>query len=161
MRRHVEAAAIVVVLALLAIAVVLDLSGHRLLVVSGSSMEPAIPTGSLVIVRPALPATLSVGDVVAFQLRGSTIAHRISAIEELGDARAFRTKGDASMVADPEPIAFDDRAGLLVAQIPLAGYLLGLLQAYGRILSIGVAAVIAILLLRGRWPVPFPLPART
>lgn len=160
MRRRLEAAATVFMLALLVTAVALDLGGFRYLYVSGASMEPAISRGSLVVVRPALPATLAVGDVVAYQLRGHTVTHRISAVEELGDARAFRTKGDANAVADPEPVAFDDRAGLLVAHVPLAGYALGLIQAQGRILSIGIALVIAVLLVRGRPAVTFPLPAR-
>lgn len=160
MRRQIDAATIALVLALLVGAVALDLSGYHAFVVSGASMEPAISKGSLVIVRPTLPAVLTVGDVVTYQHRGRTLTHRISAIEEFGDARVFTTKGDANDVVDPEPVAFDDRAGLLVAHVPLAGYLLGLLQAYGRVLSIGLALVIALWLLKERRILPFPLPAR-
>ncbi len=158
--RRIESAAVALVLALLVAAVVLDLSDHHLFVVTGASMEPAVAKGSLAVVRPTLPAALSVGDVVTFQRKGETVTHRIAAIDELGDARVFTVKGDANAVADPEPVSFDDRAGLVVAQVPLAGYLLGLLQAYGRFVSIGLALVIAVQLLRERRVRPFPFPAR-
>lgn len=155
-----DVAAVALALPLLIAFVALDLSGHHLFVVSGASMEPAIAKGSLVVVRPTLPATLGIGDVVTFQHKGRTVTHRIAAIEEHGDARVFRTKGDANAVADPEPVAFDDRVGLLVAQVPLAGYLLGLTQAYGRLVSVALALLVAFWLFRERRARPFPFPAR-
>jgi len=157
--RRLEVASIALVLVLLIAVVALDLSGHHLFVVSGASMEPAIAKGSLVVVRPALPAALAVGDVVTFQHRGRTVTHRIAAIEEHGDARVFRTKGDANDVADPEPVSFDDRVGLLVARVPLAGYLLGLAQAYGRLISIALALAIGLWLVKELRTRPFPLPS--
>ncbi|MBM4433892.1 MAG: signal peptidase I [Chloroflexi bacterium] len=120
MRRRIDLATTGLVLALLAGAAALDLSGHGLFVVTGSSMEPSVPRGALVIVRPTIPATLAVGDIVTYHLRGQPVTHRIAAIDEYGDARALRAKGDANAVADPDPVAFEDRAGLLVARVPLA-----------------------------------------
>jgi signal peptidase I len=158
--RRIDRATVALVLALLLGAAALDLSGHGLFVVTGSSMEPAVPRGALVIVRPTVPATLAVGDIVTYHLRGRAVTHRIAAIDEYGDARAFRTKGDANAAADPEPVAFDDRAGLLVAQVPLAGYLLGLIQAHGRTLALILAAALAVLVLRERSALRLPLPFR-
>jgi signal peptidase I len=153
-----ESAVVAVVLALLLVVVTLDLTGHHLFVVAGASMEPAVAKGSLVVVRPTIPAILAVGDIVTFQHSGQTVTHRIAAIDEHGDARVFTTKGDANEAADPEPVSFDDRVGLLVAQVPLAGYVLGLLQLYGRLVSVALALVIAAWALR-EWHVrPFPLP---
>lgn len=160
MTRRIDVATVGLVLALLIAVVALDLSGHHLFVVSGASMEPSIAKGTLAVVRSTVPAALAVGDVVTFQHKGATVTHRIAGIDEYGDARAFRTKGDANEVADPEPVAFDGEVGLLVAQVPLAGYLLGLLQAYGRIASIGLALLFAVSLLRERRALPFPFPAR-
>lgn len=157
--RRAEAAAVAAILALLVAVVALDLSGHRLFVVAGASMEPAIARGSLAVVRPAPPSALAVGDVVTFQHRGRTVTHRVAAIDELGDARVFTTKGDANDAADPDPVSFDDQVGLLVAQVPLAGYLLGLLQAYGRLLSLGLALLIAVRLVREGRARPFPFPS--
>lgn len=160
MTPRVHLATVGLVLALLIGAAALDLTGHRLFVVTGPSMEPAVPRGALVIVRPTVPATLAVGDIVTYHLRGQAVTHRIAAIDELRDGRVFRTKGDANAAVDPEPVAFEDRAGLLVAQVPLLGYLLGLLNAYGRVLAVALALVIAVVLLRERRPVAFPFLSR-
>jgi signal peptidase len=160
MTRHLDVATILLVLALLLGAIALDLSGHTVLVVSGASMEPAIAKGSLLVVRPALPSTLAVGDVVTYHRGGRTVTHRITAIEEFGEARTFSMKGDANAMADPEPVAFEDRAGLLVAHVPLAGYVLGLVQAYGRLLSLALALLIALWLIARHRPAPFPFPSR-
>ena len=146
--RHVESVAVFAVLALLLTLTALDLTGHRLFVVGGSSMEPAIPKGALVIVREAHPAALSVGDVVTYQHRGASVTHRIAEIEDYGDARIFTTKGDANETADPDRVTFDDRVGLVVATIPVAGYPVVLLQSTGRALSVGAAVVIAAWTLR-------------
>jgi len=154
--RHVEALLIAAVLALLVLVVTLDLTGHHLFVVAGSSMEPAIAKGTLVVVRPTVPAELAIGDVVTFQHQGRTLTHRIAAIDEFGDGRVFTTKGDANEAADPERVSFDDQVGLLVGQVPLAGYVLGLLQAYGRVASVALALVLAAWLVRERRPLPFP-----
>ena len=159
MTRRLESLAIALVLALLLAVVALDLSGHQLFVVRGASMEPAVPQGALVVARPAIPAALAVGDVVTFEHRGQVVTHRVARIDEYGDARVFTTKGDANESADPEPISFDDRVGLLVAQVPLLGYLVAFLQAYGRIASFGLAALFALAALRARETRPFPLAA--
>jgi signal peptidase len=156
---RIESLAVAAVLALLIAAITLDLSGHQLLVVTGASMEPAVAKGSLVVVRPTIPAALAVGDVVTFQHKGETVTHRIAAIGEYGDARVFTTKGDANAVADPEQVSFEDRAGLLVAQLPLAGYALGLLGAYGRIAALLLALLVAAWAVRERRARPFPLPS--
>jgi signal peptidase I len=157
--RRAESVAVAAVLVLLLALTSLDLTGHRLFVVGGASMEPAIGKGSLVIVRTTYPAALTVGDVVTYQHRGATVTHRIAAVEEYGDARVFTTKGDANEAADPDPVAFDDRVGLVVAQLPVLGYLVAVLQSFGRPLSLAAALVIALWALRRARSRSFPLPA--
>ncbi|MBU6423876.1 MAG: signal peptidase I [Chloroflexi bacterium] len=157
---HLEAIAVVAVLALLLAITALDLSGHRLFVVDGASMEPAIQRGSLIVVRSALPETVDVGDVVTFQHRGATITHRIAAIDAASGTRVFTTKGDANAVADPEAVAFDGHVGLLVASVPGLGYALALLQWIGRPASLAVGLVIAVWALRRHRARPFPLAVR-
>jgi signal peptidase len=157
--RRIESISIVAVFLLLVAVTALDLTGHRLFVVGGASMEPALGKGSLVIVRSTYPAALTVGDVVTYEHRGATVTHRVATIAEYGDGRLFTTKGDANDAADPDAVAFDDRVGLVVAHVPLLGYLVAILQAYGRFLSVAVACVIALWALRrARWG-SFPLPA--
>ena len=158
--KRIESIAVVAVLLLLVALTTLDLTGHRLFVVGGASMGPAVPIGSLVIVRTTYPAALTVGDVVTYQHSGATVTHRVASIEEYGDARIFTTRGDANDTADPDAVAFDDRVGLVVAQLPLVGYLVALLQAYGRVLSLAAAVVFALWALRRARSRPFlPLAA--
>jgi signal peptidase I len=154
---RIESAAAIVVLALLATVIALDLSGHRLLVLTGSSMEPAIPKGSLIVVRTADPETLALGDVVAFEHEGRSITHRIAAIDVVDGVRAFTTKGDANTVADPQRVTFSDRVGVVEAAIPFAGYVLAMAHSYARFASFGLAAVFAGLALRhARQASPIP-----
>ncbi len=157
---HIEAIAVVAVLALLLAVGALDLSGHRLFVVDGASMEPAISRGSLIVVRSALPDALAVGDVVTFQHHDATVTHRVAAIDDAGGTRVFTTKGDANAVPDPDAVSFDGRVGILAANMPVLGYALALLQWIGRPASVAVGLAIALWALRSRRTRPFPLAAR-
>lgn len=157
---NVETIAVVAVLGLLLAVGALDLSGHRLFVVDGRSMEPAIPRGSLIVVRSAPPEAVALGDVVTFDHRGATITHRVAGIDVAGGKRVFTTKGDANQTIDPDIVSFEGRVGLLVAHLPLAGYALGLLQWAGRPVSVAVGLAIALWALRSRRTRPFPLAAR-
>ncbi len=160
MTGRLEAIAVAATLALLLAVTALDLSGHRLFVVGGASMEPTIVRGSLVVVRAAAPDSIGVGDVVTFQHRGTTVTHRVSAVDDGARGRVFTTKGDANAAPDPDAVAFDDRVGLLVAHVPFAGYVLGLIQWAGRPVSVAVALAIAAWALGRYRPRPFPVAAR-
>ncbi|MEK6620392.1 MAG: signal peptidase I [Chloroflexota bacterium] len=127
----------------------LELTGHRLFVVTGASMDPAIPKGALVIVKATSPSALRVGDVVTFERRGEAVTHRIVEIEDLRigdlrDGRVFTTRGDANEVADPDRIEFPGEVGLVRGHLALAGYAVASLHVYGRAaLLLGSAAVLA------------------
>ena len=146
--RRAELVAVLAVLGLLTAATVLDLSGHRVFVVGGASMEPAIPRGSLVLVRGSSPYALAVGDVVTFEHQGQVVTHRLASVDDAAGTRVFTTKGDANAMVDPDQVAFYGEVGLVEAQVPLAGYALGIVQAYARSTAFGLAAVFAVLALR-------------
>ncbi|MBI2773193.1 MAG: signal peptidase I [Chloroflexi bacterium] len=155
---RIEAAAAIVVLALLATVIALDLSGHRLLVLIGSSMEPATAKGSLIVVRAADPGALAVGDVISFDRSGHSVTHRIAAIDRADGVPVFTTKGDANETADPDRVTFAGSVGLVEAAIPFAGYVLAITQSYARFASFGLAAIFAGLALRHARQAP-PIPA--
>lgn len=70
-------------------------------VVTTGSMTPALPVDTLVITRPVDPATVGVGDVIAFASREERVVlHRVVEIIEQGDVTRFRTKGDANRSVD-------------------------------------------------------------
>ena len=120
--------------------------GMGTFVVTGSSMEPAIQKGALVIVEPVSPSAVSRGDIITFEHYGQMTTHRVIAIDGSNAAsRTFTTKGDANTVADPEPIHFPGQVGVYRASIPLLGYAIAYAQAYWR-LALTVLAAIAFLL---------------
>ena len=50
-------------------------------------MEPAIPVGSIVVIKPANPDTLKVGDIICFKIESesfTTVTHRIINITDEG-----------------------------------------------------------------------------
>ena len=157
---HIDAVAVVAVLAMLIAFVALDLTGHRLFVVAGASMEPAVARWSLLVVRPTLPAALAVGDVITFDHRGQTVTHRVARIDDSPAVRVFTTKGDANEATDPDPVAFDGQVGLLVAHVPALGYALALIQWAGRPISLVTGLLLTIWALRRYRSLPFPLAAR-
>lgn len=79
-------------------------TGWKALVVLTDSMSPAIPRGSLIIVRQVMPQELNTGDVITFTNpadQDQTVTHRIIKKQFVGNAPAFITKGDANKEADP------------------------------------------------------------
>jgi signal peptidase I len=120
--------------------------GMGTFVVTGSSMEPAIQKGALVIVEPVSPSAVSRGDIITFEHYGQMTTHRVIAIDGSNAASpTFTTKGDANTVADPEPVHFPGQVGVYRASIPLLGYAIAYAQAYWR-LALTVLAAIAFLL---------------
>lgn len=132
--------------AVVALSTVPRLTGHELFIVRSGSMEPAIQTGSVVVVRPVLPATLRAGDVITFDRTDGlavTVTHRIVAIEGNPSNPTFRTKGDANANEDPVPVSYTGMGGKVVASIPYLGYVQNALsQPLARALLIGPPAVI-------------------
>ena len=98
------------------ILIAIPLAGPRLMgydaysVVSGS-MEPEIPVGSLVYTEVIAPEEVTPGMVIAFDLNGEVVIHRVVANSlVLGE---FTTKGDANQSEDLEPVKYDALIGVM------------------------------------------------
>lgn len=119
-----------VVLAFLIVGV--RLFGVQLYAVLSGSMEPEYPVGALIYVVEAEPETLAEGDVITFQLSGSTVAtHRIVEVlpdEDDPDAFQYRTKGDANEHEDAGLVHSDQLIGRPIAVIPQLGYFASYIQ---------------------------------
>jgi len=112
-------------------------------VVTGSSMEPVIQKGALVIVEPVSPSLINRGDIITFEHYGQMTTHRVIAIDSSNSASpTFTTKGDANTVADPEPVHFPGQVGIYRTSIPLVGYAIVYVQAYWRLALTGIAALV-------------------
>jgi len=93
-------------------------------VVLSGSMEPALPVGSAILVRPVAPQAVSVGDIITYRPQGATdfVTHRVVEVNREGSALSFRTQGDANKGPDPAAVAPDAVEGRVWASIPYLGY---------------------------------------
>lgn len=80
--------------------------GYEMLTVLSGSMEPGIPTGSVIGVKPVEDtASLQVGDVITFKANASSdmlITHRIIEVQGEGNSLQFITRGDNNDARDPD-----------------------------------------------------------
>lgn len=139
----------VIVFAVVALIVVsmLPIPGnYKLLIVESGSMEPAIKTGSVVVVKPA--DSYKPGDVITFEDRGKdrTTTHRVLDAEVITGKTQYITKGDANNAEDTSKVSEDKIVGKVLANIPYAGYLLAYAkQPIGFVLLVIVPCAIIIL----------------
>jgi signal peptidase len=149
----------------LAAAVVLPLPfGARSLTVMSGSMEPALSTGDVVVVRPVPPLAARVGDVVTFPSPDGgdhLITHRVRHLHALGGTVEFETKGDANNATERWSVTEGGEIGRVVYRVRKLGYVLhwaGL--AYGRLLffALPVLGLGALTLLRTWRDEPRPAP---
>lgn len=135
-------------------------------IVTGGSMEPNVPKGSLVLVQPASPSEVAIGDIITFQQYDQTTTHRVVEIRQTAQGPSFVTKGDANLVADPEAKTFPGRVGIVRGSLPVAGYVAAAVQAYWRLVLTLLAAVIfftcagALIFTKERQEATAPVPAR-
>jgi len=94
-------------------------------IVQSGSMEPAIPTGSIVFVKDVPAENIQEDDVITYaESRGSaTTTHRVIQKFQAGDSVRFQTKGDANEDPDPEPVYRDEIVGVVIFSVPYIGYL--------------------------------------
>lgn len=116
---------LVVALALLLI-VVPKATGSTPLTVLTSSMEPTLPPGTLIIVRPITPDEIRIGDVVTYQIRSGqpgVITHRVTAISSSSaGGRTFTFTGDNNSVADADQVLPVQIQGRLWYSVPWIGW---------------------------------------
>jgi len=98
--------------------------GWRTEVVISGSMEPAIQTGSVVIVSPIVPDTIRKGDIIMYSSldKKSLTTHRVVTVESEPTLR-FITKGDANKNSDIIPISPGQIVGIVAFTIPYLGLL--------------------------------------
>lgn len=104
---------------------------YQFFVVQTGSMEPAIPTGSVILVQPQ--ESYQVGDVVTVKISPEanprnpnlTVTHRITEITEENGERLYTTKGDANAAADLDLRPQDSVIGRSLVHVPYLGYPVG------------------------------------
>ena len=107
--------------------------GYSLFRVMTGSMEPTIPTNSLIVVKRAEAQELAVGDVITFYSRdpsllGEPNTHRIIRFEEDEGRQLIITKGDANNIEDRFPTQAEDLIGKVVFSSLFLGRLVKLIS---------------------------------
>ncbi|HRN96389.1 MAG TPA: signal peptidase I [Candidatus Levybacteria bacterium] len=140
----------IVVLLILMIGVLLvagrfGIGGVRALVVQSGSMEPTIPTKSVVLTVPV--HSYSTGDVITFKQSGRDavlVTHRIVSVEQKASDTQFTTKGDANEEADGETVSSQDVIGKVLFSVPFVGSIVSFAQTQIRFLLLAIIPAVAI-----------------
>lgn len=104
--------------------VVPKVTGSIPLTVLTQSMEPALPPGTLLVVRPTPLDAVRVGDVLTYQIRSGhpeVISHRVVSVASSSNGeRTFVVKGDAN--AEPDaPVRGVQVRGVVWYSVPVLG----------------------------------------
>ena len=155
MRKTIKIAGLVfegVILAVLSLVVFIFVTsklspfGLRSIVVLTGSMEPNLPTGSIVLIKKDYG--YFEGDVISFKNKsGVVVTHRV--VEKIAkpDGFFFRVKGDANKSPDSDVVSESSIVGKKVFYIPYIGYISGLTKTpLGFGVFIGFPALVLIIL---------------
>jgi signal peptidase I len=144
-------------LALAAIIIIGLAFGYQLVVLTTSSMAPAAPAGSLLIVSSQAPEDVEIDDMIVMRRNSSTlVTHRVVALQAPSQLRTpsgspqilATTQGDANETPDPNPYQLEDDQRVVQMVIPSAGWLV--LPIIDRtFLVLGLAALVGIGLVFG------------
>ncbi len=97
--------------------------GIKTFIVQSGSMEPAIKTGSVVVVRSK--SAYSIGNIITFgpnTRETPPTTHRIVDVERIGNSFYYTTKGDANNSPDPRKIRHMAVIGKVMFSVPYLGY---------------------------------------
>ncbi len=100
------------------------LFGYEAYSVISGSMEPAIPVGSVVYVKAAVPESVLEGEIIAFESGGSVVTHRVT--ENRFVVGEFVTRGDANAHEDLQTVPYAALIGRVTYHIPYIGMLLSI-----------------------------------
>lgn len=96
-----------------------SLFGYSTYYIMTGSMEPTIPTGSLVIDKAGNTQDIKKGDVITFKDGQNITTHRV--YEVLDNGNEFITKGDANNIQDPVPRNRNQVLGVVEYHVPHLG----------------------------------------
>jgi len=132
--------------------------GHKVLAVISGSMEPAVHTGDVIIVRPLTAGQVPAdGDIITFRSKDKPdmlITHRVVGTVKInGEPRAFVTKGDANDAMDLSAVSIEQVVGRYAWRVPYFGYVSSFLhKPLGIVLFVILPGIVLVgLELRKMW----------
>jgi len=99
---------------------------NQIMVITSTSMEPALKPNDLIVVEKATVAQIEQGDIIAFDshMEIGIVAHRAIEVYEYDGDLVIDTRGDNAENEDPWYITDDDLIGKVKDVIPVVGILL-------------------------------------
>jgi signal peptidase len=138
---------VVAALVVLLIASMVPVLGFQVRIVTSGSMEPAIKTGSMVVLHDT--ADYQDGDVITYFERGKEqlpTTHRIVGSQLIAGQVEYLTKGDANEDIDNRTVNPSTIVGEVVAAVPGVGYLLAFARTwYGALLLVGLPLLLFVI----------------
>lgn len=95
------------------------LLGYEIYNVTSGSMEPTLPVGSVIYVKPVEPETVQSGDIIAYYVDAVVVTHRV--VENRFVEGEFVTKGDANEMEDFTNTHYRDLIGVVMYHFPFLG----------------------------------------
>ncbi|WP_107767206.1 signal peptidase I [Nocardioides terrigena] len=137
---------LVMVVVLAAAVLVPRLGGATPYTILTGSMQPEMPPGTLVVVRPVGPSDISVGTVITYQLESgkpTVVTHRVTAVgvDATGELR-FTTQGDANNTPDAATVRPVQIRGERWYSVSHLGHLNTLLSGQERQMAVYAAAAL-------------------
>jgi signal peptidase len=106
------------------------------------SMQPAMPPGTLVVVKPVEPEHIAIGTVITYQLESgkpTVVTHRVVRVGIDGTGqRIFSTQGDANNAPDAIPVLPAQVRGEEWYSVPYLGHLNNALTGGERAIAVYV-----------------------
>ncbi len=141
----VSAVLLIAVLAIATLAIVIPaFAGGTALTVLTQSMEPTLPPGTLIVIRPTPTSEIRIGDVLTYQIRSDQpelLSHRvISRTTDTAGMTSFITRGDNNSLADALPVQPVQVRGTLWYSLPWLGYVNTFVGGQGRTLLVPIVA---------------------
>jgi signal peptidase len=140
-----------------AVVVVPAVTGSTPYTILTSSMEPSMPPGTLVIVKPIDPKDVKIGTVVTYQLfsgEKEVVTHRVLEIQGPtlpGADPSFITKGDANSEPDAKPVQTVQLRGAVWYAVPWIGWVNNIVN--GDLRAIVIPIVAGLLFLYAGWSI--------
>ncbi len=115
--------------------------------VFGSSMEPELHAGNLILIEGKDATDVKVGDIIVYNVPSAIqdfynyppiVAHRVIEVRETQFGIAWRTKGD-NAGEDPFTVRANDLRGTVSHQIPILGFPFLFLQSQQGLMFVAIA----------------------
>jgi signal peptidase len=134
------------VLLVLAVSVLIPrLGGATPYTILTGSMQPGMPPGTLVVVKPVDVSEIALGTVITYQLESgkpTVVTHRVVGLGYDGQGRqVFRTQGDANNAPDTNAVLPVQIKGARWYSIPYLGYVTNVLTSSQRQMALMVIVV--------------------